>query len=38
VAAALAAAAQRSGFALHRATVEAEGLCARCAVGQGAGG
>ena len=28
---ALAAAARRSGFALHRATVEAEGLCARCA-------
>ncbi len=33
VVAALAAAAAREGFALHRATVEAEGLCARCAAG-----
>ena len=31
VAAALATAAARAGFALGRATVEAEGLCARCA-------
>ena len=31
VAAALTAAASRSGFTLRRATVEAEGLCARCA-------
>lgn len=33
VTAALAAAAARNGFVLHRATVEVEGLCARCAAG-----
>jgi Fur family zinc uptake transcriptional regulator len=33
VMAALSAAAAREGFALHRATVEAEGICARCAAG-----
>jgi Fur family zinc uptake transcriptional regulator len=33
VAAALARAAERAGFALHGATVEAEGLCARCGAG-----
>ncbi len=33
VTAALAAAAARAGFTLHHATVEAEGVCARCAVG-----
>jgi Fur family zinc uptake transcriptional regulator len=32
---ALEAAARRSGFTLQRATVEAEGICARCAAAQG---
>lgn len=36
VAAALQAAAQRAGFRLQRATVEAEGLCARCAAAEAA--